>query len=116
MTRTFIEVPLFTKRWKEIGLGEEELTKLQVLLLKDPESGPVMEGTGGIRKVRFPISNRGKSGSVRVCYTDFEEYEVTYLITAFTKNEKENLTNEEKNVLKKLVKSLKEEAAKNRGE
>ncbi len=116
MTRTFIEVPLFTKRWKEIGLGEEELTKLQVLLLKDPESGPVMEGTGGIRKVRFPISNRGKSGSVRVCYTDFEEYEVTYLITAFSKNEKENLTNEEKNVLKKLVKSLKEEAAKNRGE
>ena len=116
MTRTFIEVPLFTKRWKEIGLGEEELTKLQVLLLKDPESGPGMEGTGGIRKVRFPISNRGKRGSVRVCYTDFEEYEVTYLITAFSKNEKENLTNEEKNVLKKLVKSLKEEAAKNRGE
>ena len=102
MTRTFIEVPLFSKRWKEIGLGDDELTKLQVLLLKDPESGPVMEGTGGIRKVRFPIANRGKSGSVRVCYTDFEEYEVIYLITAF----------EEKNVLKKLVKSLKNEAAK----
>ena len=114
MTRTFIEVPLFTKRWKEIGLGDDELKALQIMLLKDPESGPVMEGTGGIRKVRFPLENRGKSGGVRVCYTDFEEYEVIYLITAFEKKEQENLTKEEKNVLKKLVKSLKEEAAKNR--
>ena len=110
MTRTFIEVPLFTKRWKEIGLDDEELQALQIMLLKDPESGPIMEGTGGIRKVRFPLENRGKSGSVRVCYTDFAEYEIIYLITAFEKKDQENLTAEEKNVLKKLVKSLKEEA------
>lgn len=108
MTRTFIEVPLFTKRWNEIGFGETELTQLQIMLLKDPESGPVIEGTGGIRKVRFPIENRGKRGSVRVCYTDFADYEVIYLITAFTKNEQSNLTDEEKNVLRKLVKSLRE--------
>ena len=84
------------------------------MLLKDPASGPVMEGTGGIRKVRFPLEHRGKSGSIRVCYTDFSEYEVIYLITAFEKKDQENLTDAEKNVLKKLVKSLKEEAAKNR--
>ena len=112
MTRTFIEVPLFTKRWKEIGLNDSELRSLQIMLLKDPESGPVMEGTGGIRKVRFPLENRGKS--VRICYTDFAEYEVIYLITAFEKKEQENLSTEEKSVLKKLVKSLKGEAAKNR--
>ena len=114
MIRTFIEVPLFTKRWREIGLTDDDLLKLQIMLLKDPESGPVMEGTGGIRKVRFPLKNSGKSGSVRVCYTDFSEFEVTYLITAFTKNEQDNLSSEEKNVLKKLVKSLKAEAAQNR--
>ena len=84
------------------------------MLLKDPESGPVMEGTGGIRKVRFPMKNRGKSGSIRVCYTDFAEYEVTYLITAFEKKEQENLSDDEKKVLRKLVKALKEEAAKKR--
>ena len=84
------------------------------MLLKNPQSGPVMKGTGGIRKVRFPLENKGKSGSVRVCYTDFEEYEVTYLITAFTKNEQENLSAEEKTVLKKLVKALKNEAANSR--
>lgn len=114
MIRTFIEVPLFSKRWKEIGLDDEDLLALQIILLKDPESGPVMSGTGGIRKVRFPLEHRGKSGSVRVCYTDFAEYEVIYLITAFTKDEQSNLSSEEKRVLKKLVKSLKEEAQRNR--
>ena len=115
MTRTFIEVPLFSKRWNEIGLTDSDLRALQIMLIKDPESGPVIEGTGGIRKVRFPLENRGKSGSVRVCYTDFAEYEVTYLITAFTKMDQENLTDEEKNVLRKLVKSLRD-AERNRRE
>ena len=107
-------MPIFTKRWKEIGLGDDELKLLQIMLLKNPESGKIMEGTGGIRKVRFPLENRGKSGSVRVCYTDFAEYEVIYLITACEKKEQENLTMEEKNAIKKLVKALKEEVAKNR--
>lgn len=111
MERTFIELPLFSKRWREIGLDDEDLLKLQLILLKDPQSGPVIEGTGGIRKVRFPLENKGKSGGVRVCYTDFEEYEVIYLITAFTKKEQDNLSDKEKNILKKLVKSLKDEAA-----
>ena len=70
MIRTFIEVPLFTRRWKEIGLNDNDLRSLQIMLLKDPQSGPVMEGTGGIRKVRFPLSGVGKRGSARVCYTD----------------------------------------------
>lgn len=96
MTRTFIEVPLFTRRWKEIGLGDKELQALQIMLLKDPESGPVMEGTGGIRKVRFPLENKGKSGSIRVCYTDFAEYEVTYLITAFEKKNRKILQTKKK--------------------
>ena len=51
---------------------------------------------------------------INIRLRSFEEYEVIYLITAFTKDEQENLTNDEKNVLKKLVKALKEEAAKNR--
>lgn len=114
MIRTFIEVLIFTKRWKEMGLGDDELKALQIMLLKDPEVGVIMEGTGGIRKVRFAVANKDKSGGVRVCYTDFEEYEVTYLITAFEKKEQENLTMEEKNILKRLVKSLKDEIVKNR--
>ena len=116
MKRTFIEVPLFTKRWSEIGLTDNDLRRLQIMLLKDPESGPVIEGTGGIRKVRFPLENKGKSGSVRVCYTDFEEYEVTYLITAFKNKEQENLSDEEKKVLRKLVKTLRDAERNRRNE
>ena len=47
LIRTFIELPLFSRRWAEIGLGEDELLALQIMLLKDPQSGPIMEGTGG---------------------------------------------------------------------
>lgn len=111
MNRTFLELPLFSKRWKEIGLGDAELQELQIMLLKAPESGPVMEGTGGIRKVRFPVKDKGKSGGIRVCYSDFAEEEIIYLITAFEKKEKENLTDGEKAALKKLVSSLKEETS-----
>lgn len=114
MIRTFIEVPIFSKRWEEIGLDDDDLMALQVTLLKNPEAGPVLEDTGGIRKVRFPLKNQGKSGSIRVCYTDFAEYEVIYLITAFAKSEQDNLTDEEKKVLKKLVKALRDEASRNR--
>lgn len=85
MTRTFIEVPLFTKRWKEIGLDDNDLHSLQIMLLKDPESGPVMEGTGGIRKVRFPLENKGKSGSVRVCYTDLQNMKCFILLQRLKK-------------------------------
>ena len=115
MKRTFVEIPLFSKRWKEIGLGDEELLTLQIMLLKDPESGPIIEGSGGIRKVRFALGNKGKSAGIRVCYVDLSEYEVVYLITAFEKSEKENLTKGEKSILKKLVKSLNEEAGIRRG-
>lgn len=114
MIREFIEVPLFTKRWSEIGLNADDLLSLQVMLLDNPKAGPVMEKTGGIRKVRFPFQKRGKSGSVRVCYTDFEEYEVIYLITAFEKKEQDNLTDSEKNTLKKFVKALKDAEAERR--
>lgn len=115
MTRTFIEVPIFTKRWEELGLTPDDLCELQDFLLVHPDAGVIMEGTGGIRKLRFALhNNKGKSGGVRVCYTDFTEYEVIYLITAFSKDEKDNLSSREKAVLKKLITELKEEASKRR--
>lgn len=115
MNRSFIELPLFIKRWSDIGLNDEELRELQLLLLCNPDVGPIMKGTGGIRKVRFPLEKRGKSRSVRVCYVDFSEINIIYLITAFTKDEQANLTDAEKIILKKMVKSLKEEAKKKYG-
>ena len=65
-----------------------------------------MRGTGGIRKMRFAYEHQGKSGSVRVIYIDFEVYEKIYLITAYPKNEKDNLTEGELNELRQLIEIL----------
>lgn len=51
MNRTFIEVPTFTKKWKELGLTDENLRDLENILLENPKSGNAIQGTGGIRKI-----------------------------------------------------------------
>lgn len=53
--------------------------------------------------MRFAFEHRGKSGSTRICYVDFEVKEVIYLLAVFAKNEQENLTKEERNILKKKI-------------
>lgn len=107
MTRTFLETLLFTKKWYELGFNDDDLLELQVFLMKNPEAGEMMTGTGGIRKLRYAFPGQGKSGSSRVCYIDFALDETIHLITVFSKKEQENLTKEQKNKLKKLVKRLK---------
>jgi len=72
-----------------------------------------MRSTGGVRKVRYAFEHRGKSGSIRVIYVDFEVYEKIYLITAYSKGEKDNLTQGERNELKQLVSILEEQLKQN---
>ena len=114
MTRTFIELPLFRSRWTSLGLTDDDLIKLQEQLLADPKIGDVIRGTGGVRKMRFAFEHRGKSGGARVIYVDFEVYEKIYLITAYTKKEKENLTKEEQNDIRKLIGVLEKQLENNK--
>lgn len=108
MTREFVMLPEFDKQWKAIGFSDRELKMLQEELTVDPEKGDLIRGTGGLRKIRVAFEDRGKSGSARVCYIDFLVSARIYLITAYTKKEKENLTQEERNELKKLTEQLKQ--------
>lgn len=103
MTRVFIELPLFQSKWKALGLNDNDLRRLQEEILADPKVGDVIRGTGGFRKMRFAFEHRGKSGSIRVIYIDFEVHEKIFLITAYPKNEKDNLTQAERNELRQLV-------------
>ena len=103
MTRSFIELPLFRSKWEGLGLTDADLRRLQVELLADPKVGAVMQGTGGVRKMRFAFEHQGKSGGIRVIYIDFEVYEKIYLLTAYTKNEMDNLSKEERNEIRKLI-------------
>ena len=109
MRRTFIELPIFRSRWKAMGLNDDDLARLQKELLEDPKVGPVMQGTGGVRKMRFAFEDRGKNGSARVIYVVFEVYDKIYLITAYPKNVKDNLTKEERNDLRRLMDILREQ-------
>lgn len=88
-------------------MSYKELKALQEELTINPDKGDLIQGTGGLRKIRVAFEGRGKSGSARVCYVDFAVYEKIYLITVYTKNEKANLTKEERNEVKRLIDILK---------
>jgi len=100
-------LPEFDKQWKTISFTDKELKTLQEELTITPTKGDLIQGTGGLRKIRVAFEGRGKSKSARVCYVDFAIYEKIYLITAYTKNEKDNLTKEERNEVKQLIALLK---------
>lgn len=58
--------------------------------------------------MRFALENRGKSGSTRVCYVDFTVLEAVYLVTTYPKSEKENLSKEERNNIRRMINVLEE--------
>ena len=99
-------MPIFDKQWRAMGLDDNDLQALQIELLKDPQIGSVIKGTGKLRKMRFAFPNRGKCGSSRVLYVDFVLAETIYLIFAYPKNEKDNLTDEERNNIKKMIEKI----------
>ncbi|MBP9095941.1 MAG: type II toxin-antitoxin system RelE/ParE family toxin [Ignavibacteria bacterium] len=107
MERTFIELPLFSKIWKEAGLNDDDLRLLQRHLLENPKAGSVMQGISGLRKIRWNVHGHGKSGGVRICYLDLPDAFILILIHVFKKNEKDNLTSDEKIEFKNIVNEIK---------
>ena len=103
MTRTFIQKDEFIKNWELLGMTDDDLRRLELVIMKNPQVGPVIQGTGKLRKMRFAFENKGKSGSSRVCYVDFLIHETVYLITVYSKNEKDNLSKAERNEIKKFI-------------
>lgn len=77
-------------------------------LKKNPEKGDLIPGSGGLRKVRMVIENTGKRGGARVIYLYLSIKGRIYLITAYRKTGKENLTRDDLKVFKKLVKTIKD--------
>lgn len=111
MNRSFIEVPTFTAKWRELGLTDEDLRELQKVLLQNPKKGDSIAGTGGLRKIRIPMENRGKGkrSGARVLYVDVEIKELIYFINVYSKDEKDDLSEDEKKAFKAVIKFLKEE-------
>jgi mRNA-degrading endonuclease RelE of RelBE toxin-antitoxin system len=70
---TVIETPAFLDDLKKHGLNEEERRELINYLAAYPKSGDIIQGTGGVRKVRFAGKGKGKSGGYRVVYYYHDE-------------------------------------------
>lgn len=105
MTRTFVISLIFERQWDNLGLNDEDLQKLEKIILENPQVGDMITGTSGLRKMRFSLE-KGKSSGARIMYVDFTAYEQVYLIGAFSKKEKENLTQSEKNEIKKTIMAI----------
>ena len=65
MTRRFNYTEPFRRCWKVMGLGDDSLIELETVLLRNPQLGDVIEGTGGARKMRIRLEGRGKRGGGR---------------------------------------------------
>ena len=103
MTREFVWTTAFLSGWERCGFTNADLLDLEYVLTKDPKAGAVIQGTGGARKLRFAFEGRGKSGSARIIYVDFEIGEKICGLAAYAKKDKDNLTTGEKQAIKRLI-------------
>ena len=96
------ETSVFTKRVDKL-LDTESYRLLQLRLVADPEAGDLIQGTGGLRKVRWQGAGRGKRGGVRVVYYWATSDGVILLLMIYGKNERDDLTQDQKAILKRIV-------------
>jgi len=98
----FFETSIFTKLIEKL-ISDKEYHLLQLQLSVRPESGDVIKVSGGIRKLRWAGSGRGKRGGIRVIYYYFTEDDQIYMLYAYTKSKKDDLTADQVKQLKQLV-------------
>jgi hypothetical protein len=85
---------------------DDELRELQNHLLDNPSAGDVIRASGGLRKLRWLASGRGKRGGARVIYYHYISADHIYLIYGYAKNEQEDLTREQLKLLAQLMKDM----------
>lgn len=100
--QTLAETSEYIRKAEKL-LSDDERKDVMNYLAEHPKAGDLMEGTGGVRKLRWSRGSRGKSGGVRVIYYFHSDSIPLYLLTLFAKNERANLTKEERNELAELV-------------
>ena len=110
----FFSTSEFDKQWEIMGLSMEDRRRLENEIVNNPQIGAVMSGTGGLRKMRFAPENSGKSGGVRALYVDYVVFERVYLVTAYPKSNKENISPTERKLYKKIIEQTEKELGGNK--
>lgn len=103
--QTVAETTAYLRRAERL-LTAPERSDIVAYLAAHPKAGDLIEGTGGIRKLRWARAGMGKSGGVRIIYYVHSEAIPLYLLTVFAKNERGNLSRSERNDLSGLVEIL----------
>ncbi|AHK15225.1 type II toxin-antitoxin system RelE/ParE family toxin [Thalassolituus oleivorans] len=98
----FIETSVFTQTIKEL-MSDDEYRELQEELTIQPDKGDVIQGTGGIRKIRAKATGRGKRGGSRVIYYWRSAHDQILMLLAYPKNDQDDLSPDQKKVLKAIV-------------
>lgn len=101
----FIETSTFQKKIDTL-LSHDDYLSFQEYLRQNPGAGATISATGGCRKIRWAIQGKGKSGGIRVIYYYINLKGEIYLLLAYPKNERENLSDEQKNQLCKVITAL----------
>jgi hypothetical protein len=115
--RRFVESAGFSEDRQRLErvreLTHDDMVALEQSILADPQAGDLVQGTGGLRKIRVGQRSvaRGKRGGVRVYYLDLPRGGVTHLVAIFGRREKSDLSQAERRAVGVLVKHLKEEAS-----
>jgi hypothetical protein len=102
----FVETSVFVKYVDRL-LSSEELRAFQTFLMRHPDTGAIIPGTGGIRKVRWNLTGTGKRGGVRIVYFHSQRLNKIYLFQIYAKNEKSDLLAGERKLLAQMVRGLK---------
>jgi len=105
MKAVFVELPAFERRRADY-LDDGGFMALQRALMGNPEAGEVIEGTGGLRKLRFADARRGKGkrGGLRVIYYWWTAGMQFWLFTLYDKDEMADLTAQQRKALKAMIK------------
>lgn len=102
MRFVFKETSFFSRQVTEF-LGDDELNALQWALMADPEKGDLIRGSGGLRKLRWAGSGRGKRGGLRVIYYWHVPGSTILMLLAYPKNEQDNLSPAQLKFLKSII-------------
>jgi len=101
--KTVIETPSFLATAREAGLADDMREFIVATISDDPMMGDMMAGTGGCRKSRFPGRGKGKRGGYRTVHYNGPDDVPVLLLVALDKGDRDNLSREERNELRKLV-------------
>jgi hypothetical protein len=97
-----IETSIFTKRICKL-LSDDNYRSLQNYLVKHPDAGDIITGSGGLRKIRWSLENKGKRGGTRIIYYFIKNKQKIIMLYAFAKNECDDLSQDQLKMIKKIM-------------